>query len=61
MTKSEIRKIALENGFKLKTQPDGSEDLHPYVYDFALALMARSVTGVGYRPLGVLTEPPGDE
>lgn len=35
-----IRKIALENGFKLKTQPDGTEDLNPYVYDFASALIA---------------------
>lgn len=36
---STVRDIALKNGFKLKTQPDGIEDLNPYVYDFAKALI----------------------
>ena len=36
-----IRKIALENGFKLKEQGiDLHMDLNPYVYDFARALIA---------------------
>lgn len=30
-----IREIALESGFKLKEQPDGSIDLNSYVYEFA--------------------------
>ena len=41
MTKSQIREIALSNGFKLKKQPDGSEDLHPYVYDFVAGVVER--------------------
>jgi hypothetical protein len=40
MHREQIKELALANGFKLKTQPDGSEDLNPYVYDFAAALMA---------------------
>lgn len=35
MTKEEIRKLALECGFHLKMQDDGSKDLNPYVYRFA--------------------------
>lgn len=30
-----IKRLALENGFSLKLQPDNSMDLNPYVYDFA--------------------------
>lgn len=33
LNKETIRQIALDNGFKLKEQPDGSLDLNPYVYD----------------------------
>jgi hypothetical protein len=40
MNKSEIRDLALANGFKLKEQADGNMDLNPYVYRFASALMA---------------------
>lgn len=40
MQREQIKALALANGFKLKTQPDGSEDLNPYVYEFAAALMA---------------------
>lgn len=36
----DVKKIALDNGFKLKEQPDGSLDLNPYVYQFADALAA---------------------
>ena len=35
MNNDYIKKVALDNGFKLKTQEDGSEDLNPYVYKFA--------------------------
>ena len=35
MTKEKIRKLALECGFHLKMQDDGSKDLNPYVYRFA--------------------------
>jgi len=37
-TNDQIRELALRNGFKLKPQPDGQEDLNPYVYGFARAL-----------------------
>tara|TARA_R110000824_G_scaffold220201_3_gene407281 strand:- start:4783 stop:5223 length:441 start_codon:yes stop_codon:yes gene_type:complete len=33
-----IQKMALDNGFKLKEQPNGKMELNPYVYDFANAL-----------------------
>lgn len=33
LTKAEIRDICLANGFKTKPQPDGTDDLNPYVYD----------------------------
>jgi hypothetical protein len=36
----EIRGIALDCGFKLKPQPDGTEDLNPYVYQFAREILA---------------------
>ena len=35
MNKQYIKDVALECGFKLKEQPDGSMDLNPYVYTFA--------------------------
>lgn len=40
MTNDMIRQIALANGFKARTQDDGTTDLNPYVYDFARALLA---------------------
>jgi hypothetical protein len=39
MTKDEIKAIALAHGFTLRTQPDGTQDLNPYVYAFAEALL----------------------
>ena len=39
LSKDEVKRIALENGFKLKIQDDGSKDLNPHVYDFALVLI----------------------
>lgn len=36
--RSTIKRMALEQGFKLKEQPDGSMDLNPYVYTFARVL-----------------------
>lgn len=38
MNYQNIKKIAVDNGFSLKQQPDGSMDLNPYVYDFARAI-----------------------
>lgn len=35
MTKEQIKQLALECGFHLKIQDDGSKDLNPYVYRFA--------------------------
>lgn len=43
MDKTKIRKIALQNGFQLKEQDDGSMDLHPYVYQFAAKLLLESI------------------
>lgn len=43
MNKQKIKELALANGFKLKQQPDGVEDLNPYVYEFATALAADAV------------------
>lgn len=39
MTNDQIKEIALANGFKLKEQPDGTQDLNPYVYDFSRDLL----------------------
>ena len=39
MTPEQITALALANGFKLKTQPDGTKALNPYVLDFARALL----------------------
>jgi hypothetical protein len=38
MNREQIKAMALASGFKLKPQPDGTEDLNPYVYEFAAAL-----------------------
>lgn len=37
---ADIRTIALDCGFKLKPQPDGLEDLNPYVYRFAREILS---------------------
>lgn len=39
MNNEQIKQLALQNGFKLKKQSDGTMDLNPYVYDFARALL----------------------
>lgn len=41
MNKEKIKQLALECGFKLKPQPDGSDDLNPYVYEFAEKMYRR--------------------
>ena len=38
--RKKVRKLALDNGFKYKQQPDGRMDLNPYVFEFAKALLA---------------------
>lgn len=35
MNKTAIKDLALDIGFKTRAQADGSEDLNPYVYEFA--------------------------
>ncbi len=40
MTNDQIKEIALANGFRLKEQPDGTQDLNPYVYEFAKKIKA---------------------
>lgn len=39
----DIRRIALENNFTLKDQPDGTKDLNPYVFVFSRALIKFAV------------------
>ena len=39
MNREQIKELAIDNGFKLKTQPNGTKDLNPYVYEFAAALI----------------------
>lgn len=41
ITNQEIRDLALQCGFTLRPQADGTEDLNPYVYDFARAMARR--------------------
>lgn len=43
MERQDIRKIALECGFKLDFQPDGNVDLDPRVYEFASKLLVNAV------------------
>ncbi|MDH6185518.1 hypothetical protein [Polaromonas sp. CG_23.6] len=40
MNNEQVTALALANGFKLKTQPDGAEALNLYVFDFARAVIA---------------------
>ena len=42
MNKQYIKDVALECGFKLKEQPDGSMDLNHYVYEFADKLIKQT-------------------
>jgi hypothetical protein len=42
MKKDRITELALANGFKLKAQPDGTEALNPYVFDFARAIIGEA-------------------
>ena len=42
MNKQDVKKLALECGFKLKEQPDGGMDLNPYVYAFADKLIKQT-------------------
>ncbi|ENV14701.1 hypothetical protein F965_00047 [Acinetobacter schindleri NIPH 900] len=39
MKNEQIKELALANGFQLKAQANGHDDLNPYVYDFAQALI----------------------
>lgn len=51
MADIEITAMALNNGFKLKVQPDGGFALNPYVFDFARELLAaRPVTRHAFCP-----------
>ena len=44
MNKQYIKEVALDCGFKLKEQPDGSMDLNHYVYTFADKLIKQTHT-----------------
>ena len=48
--KERVRELALQYGFKLKVQPDGTEDLNPYVYEFAYALVYETVNNEPLNP-----------
>lgn len=39
LTRNRITEIALDNGFTLKEQPDGTVTLNPYVFDFVDAIV----------------------
>lgn len=39
LTRTEIRFIALEKGYKDKLQPDGNYDLNPYVYETIYSIL----------------------
>ena len=41
LEKEQVRQLALECGFHLNVQDDGSKDLNPYVYQFAGKLCER--------------------
>jgi hypothetical protein len=43
MTRDDIRELAIESGFTLRDQPDGTRDLNPYVYTFALKVSAVTI------------------
>lgn len=43
LDKETIKAIFLEHGFKCKSQLDGSDDLNPYVYTAATALLERAL------------------
>lgn len=57
MEKTQIRKLALANGFTLKPQPDGTQDLNSYVYTFALAVAADSLDVEADLILAAATDP----
>lgn len=42
MTNEQIKELALAHGFKLKEQPNGSKDFHPYIYELVRAALARA-------------------
>lgn len=44
LSKEQIRDILVENGFKLKPQPGGQEDLHDYVYSAVWAVISAVTT-----------------
>lgn len=58
MTNEQIKEIALENGFKLKGQPNGDMDLNPYVYDFARALIRSEFSKVRETTLSLIKDTP---
>lgn len=57
LSKEQIREILLEHGFKLKPQPDGVEDLNPYVYSGIWAVLSAATTeGTPFSHRPQLTE-----
>lgn len=51
-----VKKLALENGFKLKEQASGNLDLNSYVYDFAEAILKDQQLGQSKATLDVVAE-----
>ena len=53
LTNDQIQALALACGFELKPQPDGSQALHPYVFDFARRLLAagQALPVIDWQPI----------
>lgn len=56
LSKTDIRSICLANGFKVKVQGDGTQDLNPYVYDAAHALIEAGLSSVLLSRTGSLRD-----
>ena len=53
LANDQIQALALACGFELKPQPDGSQALHPYVFDFARRLLAagQALPVIDWQPI----------
>ncbi|QCR38779.1 hypothetical protein [Nissabacter sp. SGAir0207] len=60
MNKQDIKAMLLAHGLKPTQQPDGSMDLHPYLYRFVEALLERFWLDVA-NPVSVIQIKPCDD
>lgn len=56
MLNERIKEVALACGFKTKPQPNGVDDLHPYVYQFAQELILEAKVSAYTDAIAVLAE-----